>query len=79
MSSDATTAPYEMASIMKHHPSPAAAMITPPTDGPMMRLAFTIDELSAIAFGRSSRSSIICTTNAWRAGVSNALITPCTT
>ena len=45
-------------------------------EGPRIRLAFTIDELSAMALGRSARSSIIVTTNAWRAGVSNALITP---
>ena len=53
-------------------------MITPPMDGPMMRLPFTIDEFSAMAFGRSARSSTISTTNAWRAGVSKALMTPCT-
>ena len=46
------TAMYEMASIMKHQPSPNAAISTPPIDGPMMRLPFTIVELSAIAFGR---------------------------
>ena len=54
-------------------------MSTPPIDGPMIRLPLTIDEFSAIAFGRSARSSTISTTNAWRAGVSNALMTPCTT
>ena len=31
---------------------------------------------NAIAFGRSARSSIISPTNDWRAGMSNALITP---
>ena len=41
------------ASIAKHQPSPTAAMSIPPIDGPMMRLPLTIDELSAIAFGRS--------------------------
>ncbi len=45
-------------------------------EGPRIRLAFTIEELSAMALGRSARSSIMVTTNAWRAGVSNALITP---
>jgi hypothetical protein len=46
-------------------------------DGPMMRLPLTIEELSAMAFGRSRRSPIISLTNACRAGVSNALMTPC--
>jgi len=41
-----------------------------------MRLAFTIDELRAIALGRSARSSTISTTKACRAGVSKALTTP---
>ena len=61
---------------MKHQPSPTAAMITPPIDGPMIRLPFTIDEFSAMAFGRSARSSTISTTNACRAGVSKALMMP---
>ncbi len=76
--SDAMTARYEMASAPKHHPSPSVAMRMPPIDGPMMREALIIDEFSAMAFGRSSRSSTISTTNACRAGVSNELITPCT-
>ena len=42
----------------------------------MMRDALNIVEFSAIALGRSAGSSTISTTNAWRAGVSNALITP---
>ncbi len=42
----------------------------------MIRLPLTIDELSAIAFGRSRRSSTISLTNACRAGVSNELMTP---
>ena len=70
------TAMYEIASIRKHQPSPTAAMISPPIDGPMIRLAFTIVELSAMALGRSAGSSTICTTNDWRAGVSNALMMP---
>ena len=61
---------------MKHHPSPTSAISTPPIDGPSIRLRFTIMELSAIALGRSAGSSSISTTNAWRAGVSNALMTP---
>ncbi len=39
---------------------------------------FTMVELSAIAFGRSSRASTISTTNACRAGVSNAFTSPWT-
>src|ERR1043165_4448972 len=54
-------------------------MSSPPIDGPMMRVPLTIDELRAIAFGRSRRSSTISLTNACRAGVSNELMTPCTT
>ena len=42
--------------------SPTAAMITPPIDGPITRLRFTIDELSAMALGRSARSPTISTT-----------------
>ncbi len=48
----------------------------PPMAGPATRLALTIEELSAIALGRSARSSIMVTTNACRAGVSKALMTP---
>jgi hypothetical protein len=77
--SDQITARYEMASIMKHHPSPTAAMMMPPIEGPMILLPFTIVELSAMAFGRSAGSSTICTTNDWRAGVSNELMIPWTT
>ena len=64
---------------MKHQPSPTAAMTTPPMLGPMIRLAFTIDELRAMALGRSARSSTISTTNAWRPGVSKVLMMPCAT
>jgi hypothetical protein len=71
-----TTATYDSASSAKHHPSPTAAMMMPPIDGPMMRLPFTIEEFRAIAFGTSRRSSTISTTSACRAGVSNALIAP---
>ena len=45
----------------------------------MIRLPFTIVELSAMALGRCARSSTISTTNDWRAGVSNALMIPWTT
>ena len=76
MRSDAITATYETASIAKHHASPTAAITRPATAGPTIRLPLTMDEFSAMAFGKSARSSTICTTNAWRAGVSNALITP---
>jgi len=48
-------------------------------DGPTTRLAVTMDELSAMAFERCERSSTISTTNACRAGVSNALMIPCAT
>ncbi len=77
-SSDTITATYETASTAKHQPSPTAAMSTPAIDGPRMREALTIEELRAMAFGRSSRSSTISTTKACRAGVSKALISPCT-
>ena len=63
----------------KHHPSPTAAMSTPAIDGPSRRAPLTIDELSAMALGRSSRSSTISTTNACRAGMSKALMSPCKT
>ena len=51
-------------------------MSTPAIDGPSRRAPLTIDELSAMALGRSSRASTISTTNAWRAGVSKALMSP---
>ena len=70
------TATYEMASMPKHQPSPKAAINRPPIDGPIIRVPLTIDEFSAMAFGRSRRSSTISLTNAWRAGVSNELMMP---
>jgi len=76
---DPITAMYEIASIAKHHASPKPAISSPPIDGPMMRVPLTIDEFSAIAFGRSRLSSTISLTNAWRAGVSKELMIPCTT
>ena len=75
--SDPMTAAYDTVSRAKHQPSPTAAMSRPPIAGPIMRLPLTSDELSAMALGRSARSSTIWTTNDWRAGVSNALTTPC--
>ncbi len=50
-SSDTITPTYDSASSAKHQPSPTAAMTIPPSDGPMMRLPLTIEELSAMAFG----------------------------
>ncbi len=44
--------------------------------GPSSRAALTIDELSAMALGRSSRSSTIWTTIDCRAGMSKALMRP---
>ena len=48
----------------KHHPSPKSPIRIPATDGPSSRAAFTIEELSAMAFGRSLRSATISTTKA---------------
>jgi len=42
----------------------------------MIRLPLTIAEFNAIALAMSARSSTISTTKVWRAGVSNALMTP---
>ncbi len=44
--------------------------------GPTSRAVCTIEELSAIALPRSFRSSTISITNAWRAGMSRALMKP---
>jgi hypothetical protein len=76
-SSEAITGMYDTASSAKHQPSPTSAINPPATAGPTMRLPFTIDELSAMAFERSARSSSSVITNAWRAGVSKAPMTPC--
>ena len=64
---------------MKHQPSLVAAMTTPAIDGPSSRATLTIDELSAIALGRSALSSISSLRNACRPGMSNALTIPCAT
>ena len=42
----------------KHQPTPAAATTTPPTAGPTTRAALNRLELSATAFGSSSRPTI---------------------
>ena len=68
-----------MPSIRKHQPSPLTAMIIPASDGPISRATLTMDELIAMAFDRSPRSSTICTMNAWRPGMSKALMMPCMT
>ena len=60
---------------MKHQPSPTVATRTPATAGPRIRAMLKIDELSAMAFGRSSRLTI-STRKACRAGMSNALTIP---
>jgi hypothetical protein len=61
----------------KQTPSLVAAMIKPAIAGPSRRAPLNIELLSAIALGRSSRRSIISTTNACRAGASKALTKPC--
>jgi hypothetical protein len=48
-----------MPSMRKHHPSPKAAMMRPPIAGPMRRAPLAIEELMAMAFERSPRSSTI--------------------
>jgi len=65
-----------MPSTRKHQPSLDTAITSPASEGPTSRATFTIDELIAIAFDRSLRSSTICTMNACRPGMSNALISP---
>ena len=47
--------------------------------GPMSRAMLTIEELRAIALPRSCLSSTIWMRNAWRPGMSKALISPCIT
>ena len=53
-------------------------MIAPAIEGPMSRAALNIDELSAIAFARSSRSVMTVLRNACRAGMSKAFTSPWT-
>jgi hypothetical protein len=59
----------------KAMPSPIQATTRPATAGPTLRAALKIEELSAIAFSKSSRPTI-STVNDWRAGASKALATP---
>jgi hypothetical protein len=68
-----------MPSIRKHQPSLVTAINMPARDGPTSRAMLTMDELIAIAFERSRRSSTICTMKDWRPGISNALMMPCMT
>ena len=60
---------------MKQMPSPTAAMSSPATAGPTNRAPLTSDELSAIAFGRSSRFSIMSIRNDCLIGMSKAFTT----
>ena len=50
-----STAMNETALNMKHQPTPTTAIRTPPSAGPTARAALKRLELSAIAFGSSSR------------------------
>ena len=59
----------------KHHPTPTAAMTTPPSAGPAMRAMLNRLELSAIAFGSSSRPTIRNVSD-WRAGASSTSAVP---
>src|SRR6266540_2675418 len=59
----------------KHAPTPSAPISTPATAGPTTRAALKSEELSAIAFMRSSFPTS-STTNDWRVGMSKALTTP---
>ena len=60
-------------------PTPHAAIASPPSAGPMRRPPLNSAELSATAVDMSSVPPTISTTNAWRAGTSNAFTTPNTT
>ena len=60
----------------KQQPSPMVATTPPAIAGPTSRVALKFEELSAMALLRSARLSIIRTTNAWRVGISTALIRP---
>ena len=65
--------------IKKQIPAPNCSNMIPEIAGPMSRAKFTMDELSAIAFGRYSILSTIWYTNDCLAGTSKALIMPSTT
>ncbi len=60
----------------KQPPSPTTAMSIPAREGPTRRAPLRMEELSAMGFGRSLRSSTISSTNACRAGESKAFTTP---
>ena len=59
----------------KHQPTPNAAISTPPSAGPITRPALKSDELSAIAFGSSSRPTSR-KVKAWRFGASKTSAAP---
>src|SRR3954453_2643258 len=67
----------ENALIRKHGATPSSAITAPAAAGPMMREEWTMTEFSATAFTTRSGPTI-STTKAWRAGLSTALIAPCT-
>ncbi|MNI55816.1 hypothetical protein D3C73_1107890 [compost metagenome] len=58
--------------------SPSVLKITPAKAGPINLAALNIEEFKAIAFGKSSLSSIKFTINDWRAVTSKAFTKPCT-
>ena len=73
--SPASTARKLALLIAKHHPAPAAASTTPASAGPKMRAVLNMLELSAIAFGSSSRPTS-CIVRFWRAGRSKTTARP---
>ena len=74
-SSPASTARNVAALIAKHQPMPTAAISTPPIAGPTIRPALNRDELSATAFGSSSRPTS-WKVSAWRFGASKTSAAP---
>ena len=73
---DTTTAIKLKALIRKQVPAPSFSNTIPEIAGPISRAKFAIDELSAIALGRSSFLSTISFTIECLAGTSKALIIP---
>ena len=69
------TARYERPSIVKHHPYPATWMSRPASAGPTIRALVISAVLRLTALWMWS-SGTISTTNARRAGLSNASVTP---
>ena len=59
----------------KHQPTPTAAITMPPSAGPAMRAMLKRLELSATAFGSSSRPTI-WNVRDWRAGASSTSAVP---